>query len=115
MRPQLSETQIDETAQKRMASYHANVVNDVKQAIQENKIVVIGMAHNPFCRRARKALHERGFEFKYVEHGNYFSKWKPRLAIKLWSGWPTFPQVFIEGKLIGGCTELEKWLQGKSI
>ena len=25
-----------------------------------------------------------------------------RLAIKLWSGWPTFPQVFVRGELIGG-------------
>ena len=23
-------------------------------------------------------------------------------AIKLWSGWPTFPQVFVDGTLIGG-------------
>ena len=31
-----------------------------------------------------------------------FSEWKKRLAIKLWSGWPTFPQVFVRGTLIGG-------------
>ncbi|HEX7666296.1 MAG TPA: glutaredoxin domain-containing protein, partial [Polyangiaceae bacterium] len=33
---------------------------------------------------------------------SYFSEWKRRLAIKLWSGWPTFPQVFVKGTLIGG-------------
>ncbi|MDB4971522.1 MAG: hypothetical protein JWN44_7211, partial [Myxococcales bacterium] len=27
---------------------------------------------------------------------------KRRLAIKLWSGWPTFPQVFVRGTLLGG-------------
>jgi hypothetical protein len=34
----------------------------------------------------------------YLEYGSYFSKWKERLAIKLWSGWPTFPQVFVDGR-----------------
>jgi monothiol glutaredoxin len=45
-----------------------------------------------------------------LSYGNYFSKWKQRLAIKLWSGWPTYPQIFIDGKLIGGCDDLIKYL-----
>ncbi|HEX7602476.1 MAG TPA: glutaredoxin domain-containing protein, partial [Polyangiaceae bacterium] len=52
--------------------------------------------------KVRNALSEAGIEFKYVEYGSYFSKWKERLAIKLWSGWPTFPQVFVRGVLLGG-------------
>ncbi len=50
----------------------------------------------------RKALAAAGIDFKYLEYGSYFSSWKPRLAIKLWSGWPTFPQVFVKGELLGG-------------
>ena len=39
------------------------------------------------------------------------SAWKPRLAIKMWSGWPTFPQVFINGTLVGGATDVESLVQ----
>ena len=34
--------------------------------------------------------------------GNYASKWRERLAIKMWTGWPTFPQVFVRGTFVGG-------------
>lgn len=37
--------------------------------------------------------------------------WKPRLAIKMLSGWPTFPQVFVDGVLIGGYKEAIAALQ----
>jgi glutaredoxin-related protein len=50
----------------------------------------------------RQALDEAGVPYSYLEYGSYFSKWGERLAIKLWSGWPTFPQVFVNGTLIGG-------------
>jgi glutaredoxin-related protein len=33
------------------------------------------------------------------------SKWRERLVIKMWSGWPLFPQVFVQGSLVGGCDE----------
>jgi hypothetical protein len=51
------------------------------------------MAQNPHVKRVRTALTEAGIEFTYLEHGSYFSKWKERLAIKFWSGWPMFPQT----------------------
>ena len=60
------------------------------------------MAQNPHVKNVRKALTEAGIEFEYLEFGSYFSAWKQRLALKLWSGWPTFPQVFVRGTLIGG-------------
>ncbi len=60
------------------------------------------MAQNPHVRKVRQALDAAGVTYKYLEYGSYFSKWRQRLAIKLWSGWPTFPQVFVRGTLIGG-------------
>jgi glutaredoxin-related protein len=59
-------------------------------------------AQNPHVRKVRKALDEAGISHTYLEYGSYFSEWRKRLAIKLWSGWPTFPQVFVRGVLIGG-------------
>jgi glutaredoxin-related protein len=60
------------------------------------------MAQNVHVGRVRKALDGAGVSYTYLEFGSYFSRWRERLAIKLWTGWPTFPQVFVEGTLIGG-------------
>jgi monothiol glutaredoxin len=89
-----------------ITSYHSKTVTEVASAVASNKVVVVGMAMNPFVKKARKALTEAGIDFKYLEYGNYWSMWKPRLAIKLWSGWPTYPQVFVDGKLVGGFNDL---------
>ncbi len=85
-----------------MSDFHADVIRDVSAAVAAQPVVVVGMAQNPFVKRARKALDDAGVAFTYLEYGSYFSEWKRRLAIKLWSGWPTFPQVFVRGTLIGG-------------
>ncbi len=85
-----------------LTTKHADVVSEVKAAIDKSPIVVVGMAQNPHVKQVRKALTEAGFQFSYLEYGSYFSKWGERLAIKIWSGWRTFPQVFVNGVLLGG-------------
>lgn len=85
-----------------MASYNRSTVDEVVAAIAANDVVVVGMGWNPHVKNARKALDEAGIAFTYLEYGNYMSAWRERLAIKMWSGWPTFPQVFVRGTLIGG-------------
>jgi monothiol glutaredoxin len=74
----------------------------VQETVRRDHVVVVGMAQNPHVRNVRRALDEAGVAYTNVEYGSYFAKWKERLAIKLWSGWPTFPQVFVNGTLIGG-------------
>lgn len=86
---------------------HEDVVKEVATAVEQNDIVIVGMSQNPFCKRARKAAKATGKTFTYLEYGSYLSQWKPRLAIKMWSGWGTLPQVFVKGTLIGGATDLE--------
>jgi glutaredoxin-related protein len=96
------------TARDQVASFHADVVAEVAKAVGADAVVVVGMAQNPFVKRARKALEGAGIAFTYLEYGSYLSGWKPRLAIKLWSGFPTFPQVYVKGQLFGGAQDLEK-------
>jgi monothiol glutaredoxin len=93
---------LSEGAKKRVAEFHPDVVAEVKKAVAAAPVVVVGMAQNPHVKAVRKALTAANVEFKYLEYGSYFSSWKQRLAIKLWSGWPTFPQVFVKGELVGG-------------
>lgn len=97
------------------ASFHADTVREVSQKITQDPVVVVGMAQNPYVKKVRKALQDAGVPFTYLEYGSYFSEWKRRLAIKMWSGWPTFPQVFVKGVLIGGNTETQAALQDGSL
>lgn len=110
MKRVLSESKIHQKAQESMAKFHADVVDEVEKAVGAHEWVVVGMRQNPVVKKARRVLDARGVKYHYIEHGSYLSEWKKRLAIKLWSGWPTFPQVFHKGVLIGGAADLEKYL-----
>src|SRR5438046_10541438 len=57
------------------------------------------MRQNPFPKKARKLLDEAGLAYKYLEYGSYLGEWRRRLALKMWTGWPTFPMVFVKGVL----------------
>jgi len=106
MRQTLANDKIDSKAAKYIENYHAEVVKEVISAVEKNEIVVVGMKQNPFVGKARKLLDEKNKHYTYLEYGSYLSQWKQRLAIKLWSGWPTYPQIFIKGKLVGGYNDL---------
>jgi monothiol glutaredoxin len=110
MRPILEQTKLNSEAAKFVETFHREIISEVELAITQNEWVIVGMASNLFVSKARNYLAQKGLKFAYIQHGSYFSKWKERLAIKLWSGWPTFPQVFHKGRLIGGYEDLIKYL-----
>jgi monothiol glutaredoxin len=70
--------------------------------------VVVGMGMNPYPKKARKLLDDAGVAYKYLEYGNYFNTWRERGALKMWTGWPTLPMVFVRGTLVGGFSDLQK-------
>lgn len=90
---------------------HADTVAEVQEAVARDAFVVVGMAWNPSVGRARRLLAAKGKTATYLGYGNYFSGWRRRLAIKLWSGWPTFPQVFVHGVLVGGASDLNTLME----
>lgn len=114
-RPVLASENIAPEVLHFICGYHQQVITEIEMAIADNKIVVVGMRQNPFVRRTRNALSAAGVDFKYLEYGSYLSMWKPRLAIKMWSGWPTYPQVFVDGQLIGGFNETTTALKSGAI
>lgn len=113
MRKTLPIDKIHSSTKAAVADFHIETINEIEKAVATNEWVVVGMAQNPFVKKARKMLTEKAIPFHYIEHGSYFSDWQKRLAIKLWSGWPTFPQVFHNGTLIGGADDLKKYLSEK--
>lgn len=82
--------------------WNADVVKQVIDAIAKYDVVVVGMAWNQPVRLAKADLDRAEVQYHYLEFGNYITGWRERLAIKLWTGWPTFPQVFVKGVFIGG-------------
>ncbi len=107
-RPTLAADKVSPAVHDIVSAFHRDVIDEVAAAVARDPVVVVGMAQNPFVKKARKLLEGEGVKFTYLEYGSYFSKWKERLAIKLWAGFPTFPLVFIDGVLVGGFSEIEK-------
>ena len=106
-RPILDESSIHPAIRAKVASWNNAIVDEVKAAVAANDVVIVGMKQNPFPAKARKALDAIAQPYKYLEYGSYLGLWRPRSALKMWTGWPTFPMVFVKGVLVGGATELQ--------
>lgn len=111
MRKTLPEERVHPAIRHRLSSYRSEIVQEVEDAIASNRIVVVGMRQNPWPRKARRLLDAAGLKYRYLEYGSYFSDWRRRLALKLWTGWPTFPMVFVDGVLVGGASDLQKLIE----
>jgi monothiol glutaredoxin len=107
----LPEDRIHPAIRDRVAQLHASTVTEVQQALAQHAVVVVGMAGNPFVRKARKLLDTAGVSHHYLGYGNYLSEWRRRNAIKMWTGWPTLPMVFVKGVLVGGADDLAALVQ----
>ncbi len=98
-----------------VAGHEQDIVREVEAACAAHAVVVVGMAVNPFPKKARKALEAAGIAYHYLEYGSYLSQWRRRNALKMWSGWPTLPMVFVKGQLIGGANDLEKLIASSEL
>lgn len=108
MRPILDEKNIHPAVHAKLGGKHLDFVEEVRAAVAAHDVVVVGMAINPNPRRAKRLLRARGIPFHAIDHGSYFSGWYRRNALKMWTGWPTFPMVFVKGVLVGGADDLTR-------
>lgn len=109
-RPLLAEAQVHPAIHDAIRSYQQPILDEVRSAIAANDVLVVGMAQNPFPRKTRGLLDAAGVRYAYLEYGSYLSDWRRRLALKMWTGWPTFPMVFVKGTLVGGFQDTKKLL-----
>lgn len=81
-----------------------DVQERIKSQIEENQVILYmkGTPQFPQCgfsNQATQVLKACNAEFSYI---NIFEDPEIRENLKLVSQWPTFPQLFIKGELVGG-------------
>jgi glutaredoxin-related protein len=106
----LDEDHVHPAIRGTIESSNRDIVEEVQAELSQSPVVIVGMGQNPFPKKARKALDEAGIPYRYLEYGNYLSGWRRRNALKMWTGWPTFPMIFVKGVLIGGANDLQRLL-----
>jgi monothiol glutaredoxin len=85
-------------------------VNERIKAVLAAHPIVLFMKGTPqfpmcgFSARAAQALKESHATFETV---NVLADPEIRAALPHYANWPTFPQLFIQGELIGGCDIVE--------
>jgi monothiol glutaredoxin len=111
----LDEAHIHPAIRKSIANSHSGIVSEVQAAVAAHDVVVVGMKQNPHPRRARKALDAAGIPYEYLSYGSYLGSWKRRNALKMWTGWPTFPMVFVKGIFVGGASDVKRLIDNGEI
>lgn len=76
------------------------------EAAKPSAISIITKPGCPFCAKAKQLLHDKGMRFEEIVLGSDATS----VSLKALSGRSTVPQVFIDGRHIGGSDDLEQHL-----
>ncbi|MCD2448788.1 Grx4 family monothiol glutaredoxin [Methylicorpusculum oleiharenae] len=81
------------------------VIERIKDQLEQNSVVLYmkGTPDFPQCGfsgQSVQVLNACKAKFAYV---NIFEDPELREALKTYSNWPTYPQLYIKGELVGGC------------
>jgi monothiol glutaredoxin len=82
-----------------------DVLEQIDEVVKNNPVVIFmkGTPQFPQCgfsSRAAAALQQCGEEFAYV---NVLASPDIFQNLPRYANWPTFPQIYIDGELVGGC------------
>src|ERR1044072_8498861 len=82
-----------------------DVVEKIKAELSSAPVVLFmkGTPDFPQCgfsAQTVQAVRLLGANFKHV---NIFEEPERREALKKYSNWPTYPQLYVKGELVGGC------------
>lgn len=81
------------------------IMERITQAIESNSVILFmkGTPEFPQCGfsgRTSQALSECDAEFAFI---NVLAEPEVRSNLHRYADWPTFPQLYISGELVGGC------------
>jgi monothiol glutaredoxin len=82
-----------------------DVIDSIKEQLESNPVILYmkGSPNEPQCgfsARTSQALMACGERFAYVD---VLSNPDVRANLPTYANWPTFPQLWVQGELIGGC------------
>ncbi len=82
-----------------------DVIERIKDQLSSHPVVLYmkGTPDFPQCgfsAQTVQVIKDCGVQFMYM---NIFEDQEVREALKEYSNWPTYPQLYINGELIGGC------------
>jgi monothiol glutaredoxin len=91
----------------------SDVISRIQQQLQSNPVVLYmkGTPDFPQCgfsAAAVRALEACGAQFAHV---NIFEDPEVREALKRYSNWPTYPQLYVNGELLGGSDIINEMYQ----
>ena len=94
-----------------------NVVQNIKDQIKDNEILLFmkGSQYQPQCGFSSKVaqiLFSYDIEFSYIDVLEFP---EVRANLPKISEWPTFPQLFVKGELIGGCDIISELHESKEL
>ncbi|CAL4319756.1 Glutaredoxin 4 [Buchnera aphidicola (Pterocallis alni)] len=82
-----------------------DILKKIQKQIQDNSILIYmkGSPDSPSCgfsARAVQAIKSFNVKFAYID---VLQHEDIRSALPKYANWPTFPQLWVNGELIGGC------------
>lgn len=76
------------------------------------QVKIYTLRYCPFCKKAKTILRDRNVNFEEIDvtdnENNFSNLLAEKYAIE---GEVTFPQIIINGKRTGGCSDLEKLIE----
>jgi len=95
----------DDNSGKNETGSQMDIIDTIKEQIASNSILLYmkGSPNQPQCgfsARTVEALMACGERFAYVD---ILSNPDIRAALPQYANWPTFPQLWVGGELVGGC------------
>ena len=90
-----------------------DIMDTIKEQVEGNAVILYmkGSPNQPQCgfsARTVQAVMECGQRFAYVD---VLSNPEIRANLPKYGNWPTFPQLWVKGELIGGCDSVTEMHQ----
>jgi monothiol glutaredoxin len=81
-----------------------DVIERIKSQLSANPVVLYmkGTPDFPQCGFSAAAVRALGASGAQFAHVNIFEDPELREALKQYSNWPTYPQLYVNGELVGG-------------
>jgi len=94
-----------------------DIMSEIDKEVKENQVLLYmkGTPDQPMCGFSFKViqfLQDIGKPYAYI---NILADEAKRQGVKEYSAWPTFPQLYVKGELVGGCDIVTELYESKEL